>query len=169
MKSLPSLPSLLATLLLAASTAACVAEASSQTADSESADAAELDTLTRRLACYLEYTRYSPDFRTVAAGSFDELMSTVNAQGATASDGKFAFVARVNPTPPYNLSFQVSLRDVATGNVLGYTVLPKPRLGGDYLFELGARIAPVTLPVPSLIADETFDFLRSYCTLYLAE
>jgi hypothetical protein len=162
-----SLQLALTTLILATTTAACAT--SGDGTDTESSEAADLDTTTRHLQCVLEYARYSPDFKTSYAGSFDELMSTVKANGATASDGKFAFQVRVNPDPPYNLPFIVSIRDLTADQNIAYSVLPAPRLGGAFLFELGARIAPVTLPVPALTTDEQFDFMRSYCSLYLAE
>ncbi len=169
-----SLLSLFTSLLLAATTTACIADASTQATDAESSEESDLAGSRRRLTCNLEYARYSPDFRVVLAASFDELMSKVNTEGATASDGRFAFESRVNPTPPYNLAFQVSIRDLATGKNVSYSVLPKPRLGGDFLFELGARIEPITIPTAGVTAvvtttEEQFDFVRSYCSLYLPE
>jgi hypothetical protein len=158
-----SLQYVLATLL-AVHAAACVADAST---DPESTEESDLGSARRHLRCHLEYARYSPDFKTVPAATFDELMSTIKEQGATASDGRFSLVAQVNPTPPYNLAFQIAIRDLSTGKTVAYGVLPPPRLGGDYLFELGARITPLALP--GVVADEQFDFTRSYCSLYLAE
>jgi hypothetical protein len=167
MKSLQSLQPVLASLLLAATTAACVADgASTEPTGTESVEAAELTTLQQeRLRCNLEYARYSPSFGVHQAAAFDQPMTTVTQSGATASDGRYSFVARINPTPPYNLSFQVSIREVATGKNVAYSVLPPPTLGGAYLFEMGARIAPVSILTPT--GYQQFDNLRSYCSLYL--
>ena len=45
--------------------------------------------------------------------------------------------------------------------MLAYNVMPRPHVGGAYLFEIGAKIPPVTFP------NETtpFDFLRAYCSI----
>jgi hypothetical protein len=162
-----SLQLALTALFLATTTVACAT--SEDSIDSESTESSDLGSAKRHLQCVLEYARYSPDYHTSFAATFDELMSKVKANGATASDGKFAFQVQVNPNPPYNLPFIVSLRDLTTDQNLAYSVLPAPRLGGDFLFEMGARIAPVTLPVPSLTTDQQFDYLRSYCSLTLVE
>lgn len=156
---------LLSSLLLATTITACAGGGADE---SESTEESDLASSRRRLACQLEYARYSPDFHTLHAGSFDEAVGTVRAQGASASDGRFALEARIHPEPPHNLSFIVNLRDLATGDNLAYGMLPPPRLGGDFLFELGGRIAPITLPGVAT-GEQRFDFLRSYCTLYLAE
>ena len=161
-----TLHTVLASLLLATTATACATGDAPDAPEAESTELSELELFQRRMQCHLEYTRYSPDFHTSHAAAFDEPMSVVRNAGATASDGRFALETRINPNPPYNLSFVVSIRDLTTGKTIAYTVLPPPRLGGDYLFELGGRIEPITVPAGG---DQQFDFMRSYCSLYLAE
>src|SRR5262245_25141393 len=109
-----SLQFVLTTLLLATTVTACATSDTESTDDAEATEASDLATAQRHLRCNLEYARYSPDFLTLPAGSFDELMTKVTAEGATTSDGKFAFEAHINPTPPYNLPFQLAIRDLST-------------------------------------------------------
>jgi len=172
-----SLQSALALLLLAASTTACIAEASDTGSSDSASTESDLTASRRHLTCNLEYERYSPDYATTFAATFDELMSDVKTKGATASDGKYAFQVQVNPDPPYNLPFIVSIRDLTADKNIAYSVLPAPRLGGQFLFEMGARIPAISLPaislpsisLPSITTDQQYDYARTYCALYLAE
>ena len=117
----------------------------------------------RLLNCQLEYESFSP-FATVPIGSFDQTIGKVVSEGVTASDGTYQLGVSINPAPAYNLSFNVQLSTVATGEIESYVVLPSPHVGGAYLFELGAHIPAVTLPVDGG-GMQAFDYLRAYCSI----
>jgi hypothetical protein len=70
----------------------------------------------------------------------------------------------LNPTPPYNLSFDVSVLDADKNTDVGYVVLPSPVTGGAYLFELGGRIDSTTATGYDG-QEHAFDHLRAYCSL----
>lgn len=114
----------------------------------------------RLLNCQLEYEAFAPVFAARTAGSFETTFGAVENNGAFASDGAFRLDVVTNKTPPYNLSFIIEISDETTHKGLSYVVLPRPHVGGAFLFELGATIAPVTL------ADGTsYDHLRAYCSI----
>jgi hypothetical protein len=114
----------------------------------------------RLLNCQLEYEAFAPAFAVKPAASFEVTFGEVENQGARASDGAFTLVASTNPHPPYNLSFVVQIVDEARKGSISYVVLPRPHVGGEFLFELGADIPPVTFP-----DGTTFDNLRGYCSI----
>jgi len=115
--------------------------------------------LTGTLNCNLEYERFSPTFSTLPQVSFSQPMSTVGTTGVSASNATFQLYAAVNPTPPYNLSFEVGVIRISTGKSLSYVVLPPPSTGGAFLFETGAQITTVT------IGGIAYDHIRTYCSL----
>jgi hypothetical protein len=115
---------------------------------------------TQMLACNLEYEVFSP-FSTFPAASFAVPYSQVVASGASASDGHYQIAVALNPTPPYNLSFNVNVTNVATGKDAAYSVLPAPVVGGAFLFETGARISSLTKN------GVVYDHVRAYCRTYL--
>jgi len=121
--------------------------------------AATVSTDARMVNCHLEYEAFSPTFAVRTAGTFDTTFGQIENASASATDGAYRLVVSTNPTPPYNLSFIAQIVD-AKGAGLSYIVLPRPHVGGAFLFELGAGIAPVTL------ADGTsYDHLRAYCSI----
>ena len=113
----------------------------------------------RLLNCQLEYEAFDPTFVARTAASFENTFGQVENTGVAANDGAFGLMVRTNPHPPYNLSFIIQIFDVAKNAELSYIVLPRPHVGGAFLFELGASIAPVTLDGTS------FDHLRAYCSI----
>jgi len=116
----------------------------------------------RVLACVLEYEAFAPAFATRPAASFETTFGEVENRTGSATDGRYTLVARTNKTPPYNLSFIVQIVDVARNGGISYIVLPRPHVGGAFLFELGADIAPVTFPDTGA---QAFDNLRAYCSI----
>jgi hypothetical protein len=123
--------------------------------DTDSASSA-----TRHFVCNLEYETFSPTWATFPAASFDDKQSVVNKTGAVAGDANYSLSISMNSEAPYNLVFNAFILD-ATGATVAYTVLPTPHTGGDYLFEIGSKIAPIT-PAG---AAQSFDFMRAYCSL----
>jgi hypothetical protein len=115
--------------------------------------------LTGTLSCNLEYERFTPTFLTLPQGSFSQPMSVVASTGVSTSNGTLLLYAGVNPTPPFNLSFEVGVIRVSTGKTLSYVVLPPPTAGGAFLFENGAQITTVT------IGGILYDHIRTYCSL----
>lgn len=114
----------------------------------------------RLLNCQLEYEAFAPAFAVKTASSVETTFGNVENDGVSASDGAFGLVVQTNPNPPYNLSFIAQINDESRNVGLSYIVLPRPHVGGEFLFELGANIAPVTA------ADGTvFDHLRAYCSI----
>ena len=114
----------------------------------------------RLLNCQLEYEAFAPAFAVRTASSVETTFGKVENEGVSASDGAFGLVVQTNPNPPYNLSFIAQINDESRNAGLSYIVLPRPHVGGEFLFELGANIAPVTA------ADGTvFDHLRAYCSI----
>ena len=132
-------------------------------ADDESTDDSALTGPTRHLACTLQYETFSPTFATQLAATFDEKYTVVKKSGASATDGAFTLSAIHNATPPFNLVDTMVITNAQTGGTVAYVVLPSPHLGGDFLFELGGKIDPVT-PAGSTVA---FDFMRGFCSLVL--
>jgi hypothetical protein len=149
-------------LALAALSAACGGQPSSPDSSASTDDGNAALTASRTLACTLEYETFAPTYASGYAGDFSLPFSTVKTSGATAGDSGFAFKVSVNPKPAYNLSFNATLSD-ASGEDIAYTVLPSPRTGGAYLFELGGRIAPVSRTGDDGIVH-AFDHLRAYCS-----
>ena len=143
---------LLCPILLVACTDA--AESSSDL-DTDSATAGS-----RHFVCNLEYESFAPSFATMPAASFDEKQSVVNKTGAFAGDANYSVTISMNSAAPFNLVFNVFILD-ATGATVAYSVLPTPHTGGDYLFELGSKIAPITPDG----ATQSYDFMRAYCSL----
>lgn len=115
--------------------------------------------LTGTLSCNLEYERFTPTFLTLPQVSFSQPMSVVAAQGFSTSNATLQLYAVVNPTPPFNLSFEVGTIRVSTGKTLSYLVIPPPSAGGAFLFENGAQITTVT------IGGIAYDHIRTYCSL----
>ena len=116
---------------------------------------------TRLLNCHLEYEAFSPSFTIRPAASFETTFGKVENEGAFASDGAFQLAVTTNPRPPYNLSFIAQIVDEQRGG-LSYIVLPRPHVGGEFLFELGARISPVSFPAEG---TQQYDNLRAYCSI----
>ena len=114
---------------------------------------------TRLLNCQLEYEQFDP-FTVKTAGSFETTFGQVENQGASASDNAYSLVVSTNPKPPYNLSFIIQIFDIARGTELSYVVLPRPHVGGAFLFEIGAGIPAVTQPDGTV-----FDHMRAYCSI----
>lgn len=115
--------------------------------------------ITGTLSCNLEYERFTPTFSTLPQVSFSQPLSVVSTQGFSASNATFQLYATVNPTPPFNLSFEVGVNRISTGKTLLYLVIPPPTAGGAFLFENGAQITTVT------IGGIAYDHIRSYCSL----
>ena len=115
---------------------------------------------TRHFICNLEYETFTPSFATLPAASFDEKQSVVNKTGASAGDGSYSLSIAMNSAAPFNLVFNAFILDANSATV-AYTVLPTPHTGGDYLFEIGNKIDPITPPG----ATQAFDFMRAYCSL----
>ncbi|HEY6176528.1 MAG TPA: hypothetical protein VIX73_18860 [Kofleriaceae bacterium] len=114
----------------------------------------------RLLNCQLEYESFAPAFVARTAASFETTFGNVENQGASASDGSYSLVVSTNPKPPYNLSFIIQIFDDLRGTELSYVVLPRPHVGGAFLFEIGAGIPAVTA------SDGTvFDHMRAYCSI----
>ena len=114
----------------------------------------------RLLNCQLEYESFAPTFTVKTAGMFETTFGQVENQGASASDGAYSLVVSTNPKPPYNLSFIIQIFDDARGTELSYVVLPRPHVGGAFLFEIGAGIPAVTQPDGTV-----FDHMRAYCSI----
>lgn len=110
------------------------------------------------LSCHLEYLRATP-YAALPITSFQQPMAAVSTQGASASDGTYQLFAWVNPAPSTNLAFELGVNRVSTGNTVMYTVSPMPAITDGFLFETGARIAPIA------IGGTTYDHLRAYCSL----
>jgi hypothetical protein len=138
----------------------CAAQPADDDTDSDS-DA--VSGPTRHLNCQLEYETFSPAFASFSAASFDTKYTVVKKSGASATDGAFTLAYSVNPTPPSNLSDSLVISNATTGGTIAYLVVPSPHLGGDFLYELGGKIDPVT-PTG---ATQAFDFMRGYCALVL--
>jgi hypothetical protein len=115
--------------------------------------------VTGTLSCNLEYERFTPTFSTLPQVSFTQPMSVIASNGFSTSNATFQLYATVNPTPPYNLSFEVGTIRVSTGKSLSYLVIPPPTAGGAFLFENGAQITTVT------INGIAYDHIRTYCSL----
>jgi hypothetical protein len=114
----------------------------------------------RVLNCQLEYEAFSPAFAVKTAASLETTFGQVENEGITASDGAFTLAIQTNPKPPYNLSFIAQIVDESRQAGISYIVLPRPHVGGEFLFELGAGIPKVTL------ADgQTYENLRAYCSI----
>ena len=122
--------------------------------------AAVKSTDARLLNCQLEYEAFAPAFVARTAASFESTFGQVENQGASASDGAYSVVASTNPTPPYNLSFIVEIFNDTSNAELTYVVLPRPHVGGAFLFEIGAGIPAVTQPDGTV-----FDHMRAYCSI----
>jgi hypothetical protein len=114
----------------------------------------------RLLNCQLEYETFAPAFAAKTATSFETTFGAVENTGASATDGAFGVVVSTNPNPPYNLSFIIQIVDAVKNTELSYIVLPRPHVGGAFLFELGAGIPAVTLS-----DGNTYDHLRTYCSI----
>jgi len=142
-------------LPLVLSVVACTDAAESNDLDTDSATAGS-----RHFVCNLEYETFAPSFATMPAASFDEKQSVVNKTGASAGDANYSVAIAMNSAAPFNLVFNVFIQD-ATGATVAYNVLPTPHTGGDYLFELGSKIDPITPDG----ATQSFDFMRAYCSL----
>lgn len=112
------------------------------------------------LDCYLEYERFEP-FEVAPIGQAFLSQDSLDAGVTIHPEGPYSLHVVRNPTPPYNLTFVVSMLDAA-GDVLAYTVLPEPSAAGTpYLFELGAEI-----DATGTVGDagfQEFDHLRAYC------
>jgi hypothetical protein len=138
--------------------AACAADPADETSDDSAINGA-----TRHLVCNLDYETFSPAFADQPAATFDTKYTVVKKDGASATDGAFTLSVGVNPSPPFNLSDTATISNATTGATVAYVVLPSPHLGGDFLFEVGGKIDPVT-PAG---AAQPFDFMRAYCSLVL--
>jgi hypothetical protein len=114
----------------------------------------------RLLNCQLEYEAFDPTFAVKTATSFENTFGQVENTGVSVNDGAFGLVVSTNPNPPYNLSFIIQIFDVAKNAELSYIVLPRPHVGGAFLFELGAGIPSVTLS-----DGQAYDHLRAYCSI----
>jgi hypothetical protein len=123
-------------------------------------DGAAKSTDARLLNCQLEYEAFAPTFAVKPATSFEATFGKVENEGISATDGAYRLIVQTNPNPPYNLSFIAQIFDEGRNASLSYIVLPRPHVGGAFLFELGANIPSVTL------SDGTaYDHLRAYCSI----
>jgi hypothetical protein len=113
----------------------------------------------RLLNCQLEYEALTPTFAVKTAASFETTFGQVENTGAFAADATYQLAVTTNPNPPYNLSFIIEIVDLAKGAGISYIVLPRPHVGGAFLFELGAPIAPATFDAT------TYDHMRAYCSI----
>ncbi len=116
----------------------------------------------RILNCHLEYEAFTPAFAVRPAANFETTFGKVENEGASASDGAYKLVVRTNPRPSYNLSFIIQIVDESRNAGISYIVLPRPHVGGAFLFELGADIPPVTFPDEGA---QSYDNLRAYCSI----
>ncbi|TMQ07260.1 MAG: hypothetical protein E6J90_22610 [Deltaproteobacteria bacterium] len=114
----------------------------------------------RLLNCQLEYEAFSPTFAARTATSFENTFGQVENAGVSVNDGAFGLVVSTNPNPPFNLSFIIQIFDAVKNAELSYIVLPRPHVGGAFLFELGAGIPSVTLS-----DGKVYDHLRAYCSI----
>jgi hypothetical protein len=125
-------------------------------------DATTHSTDARVLTCVLEYEAFTPSFAARPAATFSTTFGDVENTGAKAGDGAYTLSAHTNKHPPYNLSFVLQIVDEARKGGISYIVLPRPHVGGAFLFELGADIAPVSFPDTG---EQMFDNLRAYCSI----
>jgi hypothetical protein len=116
----------------------------------------------RIVNCHLEYEAFTPAFAIRPAAQIERTFGEIENTGIVASDGAFSLRVHTNPHPPYNLSFIAQIVDDAKSAGLSYIVLPRPHVGGAFLFELGASIPPVSFADTGEIA---FDNLRAYCSI----
>jgi len=115
----------------------------------------------RLLNCQFEYERFSPEWATHPLGTFETAFDKVETGFQWAFDPNYTLGVVNNMSPAYNLSLNVNIWDAKTNKLLGYVVLPRPHVGGAYLFELGVAIPSIDM------ADGTgsFDNLRAYCSI----
>ncbi len=116
----------------------------------------------RLLNCHLEYEAFTPGFAVRPAASFETTFGKVENEGVSASDGAYTLVVTTNPRPPYNLSFIIQIIDESKQAGISYIVLPRPHVGGAFLFELGAEIPATTFPDEG---PQAFDHMRAYCSI----
>jgi hypothetical protein len=117
---------------------------------------------TRILNCQLEYEAFDPAFAVRHAAELETSFGTIENEGAKAGDGAYTLRVRTNPKPPYNLSFIIQIIDESRHGAISYIVLPRPHVGGAFLFELGADIPPATFPAEG---TQSYDNLRAYCSI----
>lgn len=141
---------------------AVTANAPQQISQADKADAPKLSTDTRILNCQLEYEAFAPAFAVRPAASFETTFAKVENEGVKAGDGGFTLSVHTNPHPPYNLSFIAQIVDESRKGGISYIVLPRPHVGGAFLFELGADIPPVSFPAEG---PQQYDNLRAYCSI----
>lgn len=125
-------------------------------------DGAGTSTDPRLVNCHLEYQSSAPTWATREAGTFEVTFGKIENEYGAASDNAYTLLVSTNPTPPYNLSFYAGIWDARTNKQLSYVVLPRPHVGGAFLFELGAQIPAVTFPETG---DQAFDAMRAYCSI----
>jgi len=141
---------------------AVTGDAPQQLNQSDKADAPKLSADTRILNCQLEYEAFSPAFAVRPAASFETTFGKVENEGAKAGDGAFTLSVHTNPHPTYNLSLIAQIIDENRRGGISYIVLPRPHVGGAFLFELGADISPVSFPAEG---PQQYDNLRAYCSI----
>jgi hypothetical protein len=118
----------------------------------------------RIVNCHLEYEAFTPSFAIRPAAQLETTFGEIENNGITASDSKYTLSVHTNPHPPYNLSFIAQIVDESRGAGISYIVLPRPHVGGAFLFELGAEIPPATF---ADTGEQAFDNLRAYCSIRL--
>jgi hypothetical protein len=117
----------------------------------------------RLVNCHLEYESFLPDWTARPAAQLEKTFGEIETSGVTADDGTYAVALYTNPNPPYNLSFIARITEVANSNKdVAYVVLPRPHVGGAFLFEIGADIPPATFPDTG---TRTFPTVRAYCSI----
>src|SRR5262245_34155254 len=125
-------------------------------------DGAALSKDPRLVNCHLEYEAFMPIFASRTAGDVENTFGEVENNGIVAGDTNFMVRISTNPKPPANLSFIAQISSTTNRDFpLSYIVLPRPHVGGAFLFELGTPIPTVTFPD----TGESFNFLRAYCSI----
>jgi hypothetical protein len=138
------------------------AEQQLSTSGGKGDDATAKSTDPRLVNCQLEYQAITPTFTTRTAGAFDQTFGSIENTFGVASDAAYSLQVSTNKHAPYNLSFIAQIFDVKTSKQLAYIVLPRPHVGGAFLFELGAQIPATTFEDTGAAS---FDTLRAYCSI----
>lgn len=126
-----------------------------QTASATQFGAAK-STEARLLDCQLAYESFSPSFASRTAATLTSTFGQLD-HGVAMSDGAFTLVVSTSAGAPYGLPLAAQIFDDRSNIELSYDA---PARGDAYVFDLGARIAPVELD------GVVFDHLRAHCSTH---